>query len=100
MFLLGAWLAQLEARATSDLGVVSSSPTLCVEMTKSLIKKQFFLGERKKGKRVPAGNDEVCNLREEKGKTPRRKAQECPLSIPGRGPPLPCAAPRPHLSTC
>lgn len=32
----GAWLAQSEERATLDLGIVSSSPLLGVELTKKI----------------------------------------------------------------
>lgn len=52
----------------------------------------------KKGKRLPPGNNEVCNLREGKGKgrAPRRKAREGPLGTSRREacPLCHCAAPR------
>ena len=39
------WLAQLEEHATLDLGVVSSSPTLSVEITKKIsVKKNSVWG--------------------------------------------------------
>ena len=59
----------------------------------------------KKGKRLPPGNNEVCNLREGKGKgkgrAPGRKAREGPLGTSRRGacPLCHCAAPRTPTGT-
>jgi len=39
----GAWLAQLEEYATLELGIVSSSPTLCVDYSNFLILKEMMV---------------------------------------------------------
>lgn len=60
-----------------------SNLNAATQKTILLLKSYVFLDEKKIGntEKLPTGKDEVCNLKEGKGKgrAPRRQAQEHPL---------------------